>query len=54
MLLIEDIKLLPIIIKLTTDFQKAKMNMKILGTERLDDKRVVVVIEIELPEKVLH
>lgn len=54
MLLIDDIKLLPIIIKLTTDFQKAKIGMKVLGTERLDEKRVVVVIEIELPPKTIN
>jgi hypothetical protein len=53
-LLIEDIRLLPIILKLKLDFERTKHKLKIVSAERLDEKRVRVVIEIDLPAKVLH
>lgn len=54
MLLIEEIRLLPIVLKLKLSFDKTGHNMQVVEAVRMDEKRVRFVIEMDLPEKVLH
>ena len=54
MIHVKDIECLPIVMRLIIEFRRTRHTMRIVEAERIDEKRVRVVIEIDMPPKVIN